>query len=158
MRTTDRVQIAAPPDLVFAIAADVERWPAVLAHYRWVRTLERARGRAVVEMAAWRPFGLASWPVWWVSEMEADAEARRIRYRHIRGITRGMDVEWRVREADSAVQVEIVHEWDGPQWPLIGRLAANWVIGPVFIHAIASRTLMGVKRAAEKQVHQAREE
>jgi ribosome-associated toxin RatA of RatAB toxin-antitoxin module len=150
VRTIDRIAIAAPPDRVFAIAADVERWPAMLPHYRWVRAVERAPNRAVIEMAAWRPFGPLRWPTWWVSEMEADATTRRIHYRHIRGITRGMDVEWRVREQAAAVTVEIIHEWDGPAWPLIGPKAAEWVIGPVFIHAIASRTLAGVKRAAER--------
>ena len=43
----------------------------------------------------------------------------------------------------------IVHEWDGPRWPLIGRAAAAWVIGPVFIHGIASRTLAGIRREVE---------
>jgi len=47
------------------------------------------------------------------------------------------------------VDVEVVHTWDGPAWPLIGRLAADLVIGPVFIHGIASRTLAGIKRAVE---------
>jgi hypothetical protein len=47
------------------------------------------------------------------------------------------------------VDAEIVHTWDGPGWPLVGRLAAKLVIGPVFIHGIASRTLAGIKRAAE---------
>jgi len=47
------------------------------------------------------------------------------------------------------VDIEIVHTWTGPRWPLIGSLAANLVIGPVFIHGIASRTLAGIKRAAE---------
>jgi hypothetical protein len=31
----------------------------------------------------------------------------------------------------------------------MGRAAANWVIGPVFIHGIASRTLAGIRRAVE---------
>jgi len=61
-----------------------------------------------------------------------------------------MEVVWRLVEAgDGAVDVEIVHTWTGPRWPLIGRLAANLVIGPVFIHGIASRTLAGIKRYAE---------
>ena len=149
MHTVDRIAVAAPADRVFAIAADVERWPSILTHYRWVRTLERAPGRTIVEMAAWRPFGMVAWPTWWVSEMQADAEEHRIHYRHIRGITRGMDVEWRVRQRNAVADVEIVHTWDGPPWPVIGRVAANWVIGPVFVHGIASRTLAGVKRAAE---------
>ena len=45
----------------------------------------------------------------------------------------------------------IVHEWDGPAWPLIGKLAARMVIGPVFVHGIASRTLAGLAHAAERR-------
>jgi len=104
-------------------------------------------------MAAWRPFGPLRYPTWWVSEMTLDRAGGEIRYRHIRGITRGMSVVWTMVETDrgsgGGVDVEIVHTWDGPAWPLIGRLAADLVIGPVFIHGIASRTLAGIKRAVE---------
>ena len=48
----------------------------------------------------------------------------------------------------------IVHEWTGPRWPLIGSAAAEWVIGPVFIHGIASRTLAGIRRAVESGRHE----
>lgn len=151
MRTIDRAVVRAPLERVFTVAADVERWPRLLPHYRWVKVLERRPPVGVlVEMAAWRPFGPARWPTWWVSEMTPDAARRRIRYRHVDGITRGMDVEWRIDGRDGDVRVEIVHEWSGPRWPLIGRLAADWVIGPLFIHAIASRTLAGVRREAER--------
>ena len=135
----------APLERVFAAAAAVERWPAILPHYRWVRRLDEN----VVEMAAWRPFGVFKYPTWWVSEMTLDRAADEIRYRHIRGITRGMDVVWRLVREDDGVAVEIVHTWAGPRWPLIGRLAADLVIGPVFIHGIASRTLAGIKCAVE---------
>lgn len=149
MRTLDRVLVAAPRAQVFRVAAAVERWPDFLNHYRWVRMLERRDGGGVVEMAAWRPFGLFKYPTWWVSEMATDAAAGLIRYHHVEGITSGMDVEWRVREHRGGCEVTIVHEWAGPRWPLIGRIAANWVIGPVFIHGIASRTLTGVKHHTE---------
>jgi ribosome-associated toxin RatA of RatAB toxin-antitoxin module len=149
MRTIDTIAIAAPPERVFAAARDVERWPAILSHYRWVRFTERRRDGGIVEMAAWRPFGIARWPTWWVSDMAIDDAGRMIRYRHVRGITRGMDVAWRVMPRAGGTAVEIVHEWDGPAWPLISRPAANLVIGPVFIHGIASRTLAGIKRHAE---------
>jgi hypothetical protein len=33
---------------------------------------------------------------------------------------------------------------------LIGRPAANLVIGPIFIHGIASRTLQGIARFVER--------
>ena len=150
MRTVDRVRIHAPFARVFAAASSVTRWPAILPHYRWVRILNDG----LVEMAAWRPFarGLLKYPAWWVSEMTIDRPAGEIRYRHVRGITREMQVRWRlveVGEGSGDVDVEIVHTWDGPRWPLVGRLAANLVIGPVFIHGIASRTLAGIKRAVE---------
>ncbi len=151
MRTVDRVRIHAPFARVFAAASSVTRWPAILPHYRWVRILNDG----LVEMAAWRPFarGLFKYPAWWVSEMTIDRPAGEIRYRHVRGITRGMQVAWRLVEvgadSDDDVDVEIVHTWDGPAWPLIGRLAASLVIGPGFIHGIASRTLAGIKRASE---------
>jgi ribosome-associated toxin RatA of RatAB toxin-antitoxin module len=150
VRTVDRALIRAPLDRCFAAAADVERWPAILPHYRWVRMLERRPGGGVVEMSAYRPFGgPLNWPTWWVSEMWVEPGRHAVRYRHVRGITTGMDVEWALRATAEGTDVTIVHEWTGPRWPLIRRPAAEWVIGPVFVHGIASRTLAGVKRACE---------
>lgn len=148
MRTIDRISIRAPLRRVYDVAAQVERWPEFLPHYRWVKVLDRSGQVTVVEMAAWRPFGPVRYPTWWVSEMRLEPE-RAVRYRHVRGITRGMDVEWSFTPNGESVEVAIVHQWGGPRWPLIGRAAAAVVIGPVFIHAIASRTLAGVKRRAE---------
>lgn len=158
MRTTDTISIHAPMERVFEASRSVEGWPRILPHYRWVRMLERrpdGRGGRV-EMAAWRPFGPARWPTWWVSEMTVDPAAHVIHYRHVRGITTGMDVHWALRETvtdggDRNVVVELVHEWAGPPWPLIGNLAAALVIGPVFVHGIAARTLAGIKRHAETE-------
>lgn len=148
MRTVDAVTVRADLARVFALAADVERWPTFLPHYRWVRVLQRGAATRTVEMAAWRPFGPLRYPTWWVSEMRVEAP-RAVRYRHVRGITRGMDVEWRFAVEPDGVRVTIVHEWAGPSWPVIGGVAAAWVIGPVFVHGIARRTLAGVKQHAE---------
>ena len=149
MRTVDRLYIRAPVDRVFRAAVDVERWPSVLSHYRWVRMLERGDHHDLVEMAAWRPFGIFRYPTWWVSEMRIDRHAPAVHYRHVRGITTGMDVVWQLQPAESGTAVTIVHEWPGPAWPLIGPAAASWVIGPVFVHGIASRTLAGLARHVE---------
>ena len=149
MRTVDRTRMRAPVERVLAAAVDVERWPEWLPHYRWVRKLERRGEGGVVEMAAWRPFGPVNYPTWWVSEMWIDRGAPAVHYRHVRGITTGMDVVWRIEPADGGTEVTIVHDWTGPRWPLIGAAAAAWVIGPVFIHGIASRTLAGIRRAVE---------
>ena len=149
MRTIDRTIVHAPLERVFRIAAGVERWPEFLPHYRRVEILERDSAGCVVDMAAWQPFGVFRYPTRWVSRMEIDDRRHTVRYRHVRGITRGMDVEWTLRAAPRGVEIMIVHEWAGPSWPLIGAAAADWVIGPVFIHGIATRTLAGVKRRAE---------
>ena len=139
----------APRDRVFRAAAEVERWPRLLAHYRWVTMLERRPDGGVVEMAAWRPFGLLKYPTWWVSEMWVDRARAEVRYRHIRGITKGMNVVWRLVPRDAATEATIEHEWSGPRWPLIGRPSANWIIGPIFVHGIAARTLAGIRRFVE---------
>jgi Polyketide cyclase / dehydrase and lipid transport len=150
MRTEDRLFMRAPLARVFEAAADVERWPELLTHYRWVRMLDRRSDGGIVEMAAWRPFGPLRYPAWWVSEMWVDAVRPAVRYRHVRGITAGMDVEWRLEPAYEGTDVTIVHEWNGPRWPLVRRPAAEWVIGPVFVHAIAARTLAGIRREVER--------
>jgi ribosome-associated toxin RatA of RatAB toxin-antitoxin module len=157
METVDEQVVRAPVDTMFRIAADVERWPEHLPHYRYVRFRSRRRdGGGVVEMAANRPFGVVNWPTWWLSEMAVlppgGGHAPAVRFRHIGGITTGMDVEWQFAPVAGGVQVRIVHVWDGPRWPLIGGIAAVGVIGPVFIHGIASRTLAGLAAAAERAV------
>jgi uncharacterized membrane protein len=151
MHTIDRITIRAPIDRVFSVARDVERWPDILPHYRWVRMLERREDGGKVEMAAWRPFGPPPlrFPAWWVSEMHISPDTREIRYRHVAGITTGMDVRWSLRDTSTGVAVDILHQWTGPAWPVVGRFAADLVIGPVFVHGIASRTLAGIRRRAE---------
>ena len=149
MRTVDLIRTGAPIARVFAAASDVERWPDFLPHYRWVRMLERRPDGGLVEMSAWRRFGPLGWPTWWVSEMTVVAADHVVRYRHVRGITTGMDVEWRLRSDGNGTHIQLVHQWTGPRWPLIGRAVASGIIGPVFIHHIASRTLAGVTRRAE---------
>lgn len=155
MTTVDEQLVHAPLARVFALAADVARWPDHLPHYRYVRFRAHAPdGGGIVEMAANRPFGSVQWPTWWVSEMEVRRPAAGVhpcvRFRHIEGITTGMDVAWEFAEAGGGTHVRVVHVWNGPSWPLIRTLAARGVIGPVFVHGIASRTLAGIARAAER--------
>jgi hypothetical protein len=153
MQRIDESTVQAPPDVCFQVAADVERWPEILPHYRWVRFLRKdgfATGQ--VEMAAWRPFGPVGWPTWWISEMTHDAASRTVTYQHVYGITRGMDVLWEVTALpDGGSHLRITHDWTGPEWPLIGGFAAEHVIGPHFISAIAQRTLTGVVREAGRR-------
>lgn len=151
METVDVRVAAASPATMFAVARDVERWPAHLAHYRYVRLRAPSpEGLPVVEMSAYRHFGPIGWPTWWLSLMEVIPGRPAIRFRHIGGVTREMDVEWSFDPVSAGTRVRIVHAWDGPRWPLVGVHAARHVIGPVFIHGIASRTLAGLAAAAER--------
>ena len=105
----------------------------------------------VVEMAAVRPFGPLRWPVWWESEMWIDAaRAARSAIATCGASRRGMDVVWSMApRGPEETEVTIVHTWTGPDWPVIRVPAAEWVIGPVFVHGIASRTLAGLASAVE---------
>jgi ribosome-associated toxin RatA of RatAB toxin-antitoxin module len=157
MRTVDETVVRAPVEACFRAGADVERWPERLPHYRRVRFRRRdGFGTGLVEMAARRGFGPLAWPVWWMSEMRLDEARPAVVYRHVAGITAGMDVEWTFEpRAGGATLVRIVHEWSGgPRWPLppfARRWIADLVIGPVFIHHVASRTLAGIRRHAERE-------
>jgi hypothetical protein len=156
VRTVDEIVVRATPERAFRFGADVERWPEWLPHYRWVRFRRKEGfGTGLVEMAARRHFGPLPWPVWWVSEMTVDEQLPVLRYVHVAGITTGMDVEWSFTpQPDGTTLIRIVHDWpEGPKGPLPGslrRLIAATVIGPVFIHNVASRTLAGIARAVER--------
>lgn len=151
LTTVDELVVRAPVSRMFDIARHVEHWPAYLSHYRYVRfRLRTTDGGGLVEMAANRPFGVLSWPTWWLSEMAVDHDVPWVRFRHTGGVTTRMDVEWSFTETAAGTLTRIVHVWNGPQWPLIGAFAAQRVIGPVFVHGIASRTLAGLARVAEQ--------
>jgi coenzyme Q-binding protein COQ10 len=155
MDVVDQAVVGAPWRVIFDLARKVDEWPSHLDHYRFVRFRERAAdGGGIVEMSADRPFGPVGWPTWWLSEMSVDEGAPAIRFRHIGGITKGMDVEWTFQTVPGGTHVRIVHVWDGIPLPFVGIPAATMVIGPVFIHGIASRTLAGLARAAEREMTQ----
>ena len=81
--------------------------------------------------------------------MAVDKVAPCIRFRHVGGVTRGMEVEWSFAAAPGGTHVRILHVWDGPEVPIVGTWVAMHVIGPVFVHGIAARTLAGLSAVAE---------
>lgn len=139
-----RVRVDAPYERIFRLAAEIERWPEILPHYRYVRRLPAEDGTRHFAMGARR--GVI--PVAWAAIQRPRPDERRIEFHHTGGATRGMDVAWRFEPVDDAWDVSIEHQLD-LRWPLIGRFAAERVIGPHFIDAIAGRTLRTIKRLAE---------
>lgn len=148
MQTETGITINADPMTVFEFGAATERWPEILPHYRWVYLLDEEGESRLVEMAARRDFGPLSWPVrWWAVQTNYPDEPR-IEFKHVGGITKGMEVEWLFTPQEDGVRVVIRHDLD-LKWPLIGGIAANYVIGPVFIESVASRTLARIKELSE---------
>ena len=135
--------MSAPYERVFALAAEVERWPELLPHYRYVRRIPDGSARHF-EMGARR----GPIPVRWRAIQRPIPERRTIEFVHTGGVTRGMAVAWRFEERDGTLDVSIEHELE-LGWPLIGGFAADHVVGPRFIEAIAGRTLRRVKELAD---------
>jgi ribosome-associated toxin RatA of RatAB toxin-antitoxin module len=134
----------APAATIYGLAAEVERWPELLPHYRWVTVLERDGNRKLVEMAAHRD-GI---PVRWQAVQELFPDVPRIAFTHVRGITRGMAVEWTFHEQGTGTLVRIDHEL-ALGWPVVGSWVADHLIGRQFVATIAGETLRRIKEIAE---------
>ncbi len=142
------IEIAAPAQTIYRLAAATERWPELLPHYRFVRIIAEQGAVRTLEMGAWRDI----FPIRWVAEQTNDPERPCIHFRHVRGWTRGMDVEWRFAAVDAGrTRVTIVHRLQ-----FVFPLAAEWlgrhVVAGYFIDGVARRTLARIKLLAEGAV------
>lgn len=146
MHTENAIVIHAPASRIYQLGARIEFWPEILPHYRWVAIL-RDEGRwRLAEMAATRD----GFPVKWTSIQELDPARHRMRFRHVRGISRGMEVEWSIEPArEGGMLVRILHDFD-PPWPRpLGPLVARHIVCDAFVHNIAGKTLLRLKSLAE---------
>lgn len=144
MRSALRIRMHAPAARIFELAADVERWPERLPHYRYVRRLPDPAGQRRFAMGARR----GPIPVRWEAIQRQRPAAGVIEFVHTGGVTRGMRVAWRLDDRRDGVEVSIEHELR-LRWPIVGELVASWIIGPQFVEAIARRTLRRFKELAE---------
>lgn len=148
MKTANTVEMTADLNRIVNLAGDIERWPVILPHYRWVTLLDGGGARKTVEMAARR----GKIPVRWraIQEIDASGASPIIRYRHIGGVTKGMTVAWTFAASGKGQRVRIDHEFS-PPWPVIGGVIADGVIGPHFVSAIAGQTLATIKTIVENR-------
>ena len=133
----------APKMLIFETAANLELWPKILPHYRYIHYLERSPNRNVVVMAATR----SGIPISWTSEQIIDREKCEVRFHHLKAWTKGMRVVWTFEETPTGVLVKISHD-------LRFRIAVvapiiDLLIGDFFIHNIANKTLRCMKAYVE---------
>ena len=151
MHSAIAIRIAAPGRAVHELARPVERWPALLPHYRSVTVRHREGDRLEARMVAVRRFGPLPVPVRWGalcwSEDEDPADLR-LRFRHTWGVTRGMEVTWHIRPDGDGCHVTIEHDFRRPL-PLLGDRALPRVVDRWFTRHVASRTLRRFKALAE---------
>jgi Polyketide cyclase / dehydrase and lipid transport. len=133
----------APREYIFETAANLENWPKILPHYRYIRYLERAPERNVVIMAASR----SGIPISWTSEEIIDRQKCEIRFHHLKAWTKGMNVVWTFDETPSGVRVEITHDLQF-RFTLLAPLAEK-IIGDFFIRSVADKTLRSMKNYVE---------
>jgi ribosome-associated toxin RatA of RatAB toxin-antitoxin module len=148
VRSTIDIEIRARPQLVFALARDVERWERLLPHYVRSRRVDgRPDGSLVVSFIARRPLidvlGLGL-PVTWTARTWSEPGPLRLRFRHVAGATRGMDVTWRIEPTGvDRTRVSIEHDFQ-PRVPLFAAF-----VDRAFTRPIAGRTLGTFKALAE---------
>jgi ribosome-associated toxin RatA of RatAB toxin-antitoxin module len=143
MRKTNSIIMHAPKDLIFETAANLELWPKILPHYRYIRYLERGPERNVVVMAAQR----SGIPIVWTSEEIIDRERMEVRFHHLKAFTKGMEVVWTFQETPGGVIVEITHDL-AFRIPFLAPVAVP-LIGNFFIHHVANKTLRCMKEYVE---------
>jgi hypothetical protein len=162
-------------DDIWRFSVEIEHWVERLPHYRRIdilEILEDGRKRRAY-MSCWRDFWPPKWsaikqampdgvlkllrvPISWstiqTTEPNDDPQEARIRYKHIGGVTKGMEVVWSFEPlSGDYYRVTISHDWQA-KWLIVGR-PATYVIQSWVVHNIADQTLNTIKRlAAHSQI------
>lgn len=142
--TRNAIDIAAPATAIYALASATSAWPAILPHYRYVRVLEDRGPTRVVAMGAWQDV----FPIQWVAEQTNDPLVPHIAFRHVRGWTRGMDVEWIFEELAHGTRVTIEHRLQF-RFPVAAEWLGKHLVSDYFVHGVAAKTLRRIKAIAE---------
>jgi len=147
MHKTNSIVMHAPKVAIFETAANLELWPKILPHYRYIRFLERGADRNVVVMAA-RRSGI---PISWTSEQIINRNRLEIHFLHLKAWTKGMRVVWTFSDTPDGVLVVISHDlrFRIPALALI----VNPIIGDFFIRGVANKTLRCMKAYVEAKAN-----
>jgi ribosome-associated toxin RatA of RatAB toxin-antitoxin module len=137
----------APKMAIFETASNLELWPKILPHYRYIRYVEHRPNCNVVVMAAKR----SGIPISWTSEQVIDPERAEIRFHHLKAFTKGMRVVWTFQETPDGVRVEIMHDLH-VRMKFLAPIA-DIIIGDFFIHNIANKTLRCMKAYVEARAN-----
>ena len=147
MHTTNSLLMRAPKMVIFETAADLELWPKILPHYRYIRFLERGADRNIVVMAAER----SGIPISWTSEQIIDRDRFEIHFHHLKAWTKGMRVVWTFTDTRDGVVVTISHDLRF-RVPVLMPIV-DPIIGDFFIHSVANKTLRCMKTYVEARAN-----
>lgn len=150
METVNEIEIEGDPaqitPRIFQLAADIQDWPQILPHYRYMHIRERSERHKQADYGASRD----GFPVKWSARQELFPETNRITFSHTAGVTKGMWVEWRLEARPRSVHVTIYHELHYPV-PVLGPLFAKYIVGKLFVSHIAGKTLRCIKAKVEAE-------
>lgn len=144
LHTGNSIHIRAPREKIFDLVSNLDRWPELLPHYRYIRTLEPTDKGNIVQMSATR----SGIPLTWVSEYWADKRALELHFLHLRKWTKGMKVVWTLTPTRDGTRVEIIHDLKF-RIPLLAWLAEP-IISGFFIENVANKTLATFKAHLEE--------
>jgi ribosome-associated toxin RatA of RatAB toxin-antitoxin module len=147
MHKTNSLLMHAPKMAIFETAANLELWPKILPHYRYIRFLERGTDRNIVVMAARR----SGVPISWTSEQIIDRDRLEIRFLHLKAWTKGMRVVWTFSDTSDGVLVTISHDLRF-RIPALGPIV-DPIVGDFFIRNIAYKTLRCIKAYVEAKAN-----
>lgn len=146
MKSSYETVIHCSLEKVFLTVADLVRWPEFLPHYRYNRYLEKSPAGGLVRMSCYR----LGYPLVWVARYTIDLAKRRLTFKHEKGAlnaTQGMDIVWQFQEeGENAVRVKVTYDF-APR--IGGELLARLVLGELFVHSLAEKTLTALKRKME---------
>jgi ribosome-associated toxin RatA of RatAB toxin-antitoxin module len=148
MHKTNSILMHAPKIEIFETAADLELWPKILPHYRYIHFVERGPDRNVVVMAA-RRSGI---PISWTSEQIIDRDRLEIHFHHLKAWTKGMRVIWTFSDTPDGVLVTILHDLQF-RIPVLAPIV-NPIIGDFFIYNVANKTLCCMKAYVEAKTNE----
>lgn len=141
---------------IWQLSSEIEKWPDYLPHYRYVKLIKRSDDglEKQADMSAMRDLLPVSWKTIQRLYPASDPAEAKIFFKHIGGVTKGMEVYWLFEPlGENVYRVTISHDWK-PNWPLVGSLAAHW-IGEMIVKNVAGKTLARVRQlVAEKASRQ----
>lgn len=142
----NEITINSDPVTVSQFVARVERWAEILPHYRYVSRVDSIGADQRYVMSAWRD----SIPVRWEALVSWEPEVPRLRFRHLAGFTRGMNVEWTFvpLPGKGETLVTILHDMSDIRG--FRRMAIDRFVAAFFIDFIANRTLACMKARIEE--------